>query len=83
MYRTHKALPSSNKVSSLYVFDAVARAMKQASKSKSIKTEAGQGTPTTFLLKLEGVLDGLFNDLSAVSDIPELKVSYGLCFPML
>ncbi|KAF9512702.1 hypothetical protein BS47DRAFT_1043107 [Hydnum rufescens UP504] len=75
LFLTHKALPSSNKVNSLYVFDALARAAKhQVTKRKlTLPTEPDKGNPVTFLLKMEGVLDGLFKDLLAVTDVPEMK----------
>lgn len=77
MYRTHKALPSAAKVSSLYAFDALAR----AARSKVVKhnltgdIKSEKGNCATFLLKVEGVLDGLFQDMVA-SGSPESKVSW-------
>lgn len=67
IYRTHKSLPNSCKVSSLYVFDAVARAAKhQVSKQKE--------HAASFLSKLGGVVEGLYRDMQD-PDIPEGKVS--------
>ncbi|KAI0061028.1 hypothetical protein BV25DRAFT_1900770 [Artomyces pyxidatus] len=67
LYRTHKSLPSSSKVASLYVFDALAReARSQVIKNElvgDINTQPGNSA--TFLLKLEGVLDGLFKDMAS------------------
>ena len=78
LYRTHKSLPNSQKVSSLYVFDALARAARhQANKhSLPVKENTGDkpGNAGTFLFKLEGVLDGLIEDMVAV-DTPEAMVS--------
>ncbi|PVF92806.1 hypothetical protein CPB86DRAFT_159464 [Serendipita vermifera] len=74
LYRTHKSLPKSQKVSSLYVFDALARAAKhQANKHSLPVKEAAAGQPGnagTFLFKLEGILEGLIEDMIAV-DTPE------------
>ncbi|KIL69293.1 hypothetical protein M378DRAFT_21478 [Amanita muscaria Koide BX008] len=65
LYRTHKTLPPTFKVSSLYVFDALARAARhQVAKHNltgSIYSE--KGNCATFLLKVEGVLEGLFQDM--------------------
>lgn len=76
LYRTHKSLPPASKVNSLYVFDSLARAARhRASKHNmtgGLNTEPGNCA--TFLLKLEGVLDGLFQDVSN-SGVPEAKVS--------
>ncbi|KAG8831410.1 hypothetical protein FRC18_006580 [Serendipita sp. 400] len=70
LYRTHKSLPKNQKVSSLYVFDALARAAKhQASKhSLAIKEIPSDkpGNAGTFLFKLEGILDGLIEDMIKV-----------------
>lgn len=76
LYRTHKALPAASKISSLYVFDALAR----AARSHVVKTgivgdiHAPVGNAATFLLKVEGVLDGLFQDLMSLA-LPEAQVS--------
>ena len=77
LFLTHKSLQSCNKVNSLYVFDALARAAKrQVTKSKlTLPSEPDKGNSVTFLLKMEGVLDGLFKDLLAVADVPEMKAS--------
>lgn len=77
MYRTHKSLPTSAKVSSLYTFDALARAARSKvtkhNLTGDINTE--KGNCATFLLKIEGVLDGLFQDMTK-SGIPEGQVSW-------
>jgi len=65
-------------VNSLYAFDALARAAKSHSTKKGLVGDinAPVGNSATFLLKLEGVLDGLFLDLAtATAQIPEIKVS--------
>ncbi|KIM34112.1 hypothetical protein M408DRAFT_90756 [Serendipita vermifera MAFF 305830] len=70
LYRTHKSLPTSQKVSSLYVFDALARAAKHQANKRSLPIkEIGSDKPGnagTFLFKLEGILDGLVEDMVAV-----------------
>lgn len=65
-------------MSSLYVFDALARAAKhQASKHslpiKEIPSDK-PGNAGSFLFKLEGILDGLIEDMVAV-ETPEATVS--------
>ena len=76
LYRTHKGLSSSAKVWSLYAFDALARAARhQVNKNHIVAgVNAEQGNCATFLVKIQGVLDGLFRDLIS-SGNPELKVS--------
>ncbi|KAF9240661.1 hypothetical protein BU15DRAFT_87564 [Melanogaster broomeanus] len=68
LYRTHKSLPSSAKVSSLYAFDALARAARNLANKHGptgdLKSE--KGNQATFLLKIQGVLDGLFQDMVAI-----------------
>ena len=74
LYRTHKSLPNSCKVSSLYVFDALARSAKQqANKQNDAKA-------ASFLSKLGGVVDGLYRGMQD-PDIPEGKVSKQLSSP--
>lgn len=77
LYRTHKSLSAQAKVSSLYVFDALARDAKaQANKQKLVSdVSALKGNCATFLLKVEGVLEGLFQDMVLVGT-PEAKVSF-------
>ncbi|CAK5283148.1 unnamed protein product [Mycena citricolor] len=74
LFRTHKSLQSAAKISSLYVFDALARAARtQVSKhglTGDINTHPGNCA--TFLLKLEGILDGLFQNMASVP-LPEAK----------
>ncbi|PFH51794.1 hypothetical protein AMATHDRAFT_141809, partial [Amanita thiersii Skay4041] len=68
LYRTHKTLPPNAKISSLYVFDALARAARhQVSKQNLIgNIHSPKGNAATFLLKVEGVLEGLFQDMLAI-----------------
>ncbi|TFK91455.1 hypothetical protein K466DRAFT_320457 [Polyporus arcularius HHB13444] len=72
LYRTHKGLSASAKVWSLYAFDALARAARhQVNKNHVVAdVNAEQGNCATFLLKIQGVLDGLFRDL-VISGIKE------------
>ncbi|KAI0042196.1 hypothetical protein FA95DRAFT_1564573 [Auriscalpium vulgare] len=74
LYRTHKALPSSSKVASLYAFDAVARSARSDVKKRGLSGDMATqpGNSATFLLKLDGVLDGLFKDMTS-DTIPEGK----------
>ena len=76
LYRTHKQLSAASKIHSLYAFDALARAARsQVNKHKltgDLNTEPGNCA--TFLLKVEGVLDGLFGDMLK-ANYPEAKVS--------
>lgn len=76
LYRTHKSLSSSAKVSSLYVFDALARDARNHATKRGITGDINSrtGNAATFLLKVEGVLDGLFQDMIAL-DNAEAKVS--------
>ncbi|EJD41800.1 hypothetical protein AURDEDRAFT_115370, partial [Auricularia subglabra TFB-10046 SS5] len=69
LYRTHKSLPMTSKVSSLYVFDALARAARSHANKSGIVGDINSptGNCATFLLKMEGVLDGLVQDLMATN----------------
>ena len=77
LYRTHKSLPNSQKVSSLYVFDALARAAKHQANKRSLPIKEissdKPGNAGTFLFKLEGILDGLVEDMVAIGT-PEATV---------
>ncbi|KAI1791809.1 hypothetical protein LXA43DRAFT_1009249 [Ganoderma leucocontextum] len=76
LYRTHKGLSSGGKTCSLYAFDALARAARhQVNKNDSNPADAkrGLGNSATFLTKIEGVLDGLFQDMAATGT-DDLKV---------
>jgi protein NRD1 len=78
LYRTHKSLPKSQKVSSLYVFDALARAARHQANKHSLPVKEissdKPGNAGTFLFKLEGILDGLVEDMVAAGT-PEAMVS--------
>lgn len=78
LYRTHKSLPPTAKVSSLYVFDALSRAAKHNINKNGLSGEVKttKGNCVTFLSKIEGVLEGLFQDMMTVGN-SEAKVS---CF---
>lgn len=67
-------------MSSLYAFDALARAARSLVHKRGITgdTKSGVGNAATFLLKMEGVLDGLFQDMVSL-DNSEAKVSVGTC----
>ncbi|KAH7915283.1 hypothetical protein BJ138DRAFT_1142104 [Hygrophoropsis aurantiaca] len=74
LYRTHKSLSTSAKVSSLYAFDALARAARHQVTKRGITGDINseKGNAATFLLKIEGVLDGLFQDMISANN-PETK----------
>ena len=74
LYRTHMSLQPPYKVPSLYAFDALARAARAHTLKHGCTGEAKSGNSTTFLLKLEAVLEGLFQDMMG-SAVPEGKVS--------
>jgi protein NRD1 len=66
-------------VSSLYVFEALARAAKHSANKHSLPIKEissdKPGNAGTFLFKLEGILDGLVEDMIAL-DTPEATVRY-------
>ncbi|PCH36341.1 hypothetical protein WOLCODRAFT_140351, partial [Wolfiporia cocos MD-104 SS10] len=74
LFRTHKSLSSSAKVSSLYVFDALSRAARNQVNKHHVTGDltSSEGNCATFLMRVEGVLDSLFKDLTSSSS-PELK----------
>jgi hypothetical protein len=76
MFRTHKSLSNSSKISSLYVFDALARAAREAIDKKKVSADpaSATGNCATFLLKLEGILESFVQDLIRTKS-PEVKVS--------
>ncbi|KAJ7255502.1 hypothetical protein B0H12DRAFT_1113790 [Mycena haematopus] len=76
LYRTHKSLQAAAKVSSLYVFDALARAARSQVVKQGLTGDINsrKGNCATFLLKVEGVLEGLFQDMIS-SATSEAKVS--------
>ncbi|KAL0953860.1 hypothetical protein HGRIS_005035 [Hohenbuehelia grisea] len=65
LYRTHKSLRPAAKISSLYVFDALSRAARSQVNKHGLAADSssGKGNTATFLLKIEGVLEGLFQDM--------------------
>ncbi|EUC54827.1 hypothetical protein RSOL_074910 [Rhizoctonia solani AG-3 Rhs1AP] len=74
LYRTHKGLPTPNKISSLYVFDSIARAAHRTKAKKSLVADlhSSTGNAASFLIRLEGMLDGLVEDMLAHGP-PEAK----------
>lgn len=74
LYRTHMSLQPQNKVPSLYAFDALARAARGHALKHGCTGEAKSGNSATFLLKLEAVLEGIFQDMTG-SAVPDGKVS--------
>ncbi|KAJ7180754.1 hypothetical protein C8R46DRAFT_1028197 [Mycena filopes] len=74
LYRTHKSLRPPAKVSSLYVFDALARAARTQVVKQRLTGDINsvKGNCATFLLKVEGVLEGLVQDMLSVAT-PESK----------
>jgi hypothetical protein len=74
LYRTHKSLPATSKISSLYVFDALARAARHKVEKQGLVNDSQIGNCATFLQKVEGVVEGLFQDMLSIGS-PEAKVS--------
>jgi len=76
LYRTHKTLPTASKVSSLYAFDALSCAARSQVNKDGLTGDINseKGNCATFLLKVKGILEGLFNDLISTGS-PETKVS--------
>ncbi|KAG7445041.1 uncharacterized protein BT62DRAFT_898140 [Guyanagaster necrorhizus] len=66
LYRTHKALPAPSKIHSLYVFDALSRAARHQVNKHDLSAGSSQGNAATFLSKVEGILEGLFQDILSV-----------------
>ena len=78
LYRTHKSLPSpASKIWSLYVFDALCRAAKSHATKNNISCDISTqpGNTATFLLKVGGIVEGLFQDM-ITSESSEAKVSF-------
>ncbi|KIO24683.1 hypothetical protein M407DRAFT_8809 [Tulasnella calospora MUT 4182] len=65
LYRTHKGLATEGKVPSLYVFDSLARAARSRATQSRADPKSSIGNAATFLAKIEGVLDGLIQDMIA------------------
>ncbi|GAB1527240.1 hypothetical protein RhiTH_010415 [Rhizoctonia solani] len=65
LYRTHKGLAAANKVASLYVFDSIARAAHRVKTKKGLVADLNStmGNAASFLVRLEGMLDGLVEDM--------------------
>jgi len=76
LFKTHKGLAPSQKVSSLYVFDALVRAAHSYVVKHSVVADStpGKGNAATFLAKIEGIVEGLFEDMIS-SGAPEAQVS--------
>ncbi|KZT41715.1 hypothetical protein SISSUDRAFT_1042519 [Sistotremastrum suecicum HHB10207 ss-3] len=74
MFRTHRSLSASGKVSSLYAIDALARNAKGAIEKKKVIADPNSptGNCATFLLKLEGVLESIIQDMISTGT-PEAK----------
>ncbi|KAG2011822.1 hypothetical protein CC2G_011892 [Coprinopsis cinerea AmutBmut pab1-1] len=76
LYRTHKSLAKEHKISSLYVFDALARAAKSKANKLGLTvpedTTGLSGNAATFLSKLGGVVEGLYQDMLSC-EVPEAK----------
>ncbi|TFK64110.1 hypothetical protein BDN72DRAFT_846907 [Pluteus cervinus] len=70
LYRTHKSLAPAAKVNSLYIFDALSRAARQQVVKHSLTGDIHMepGNCATFLLKVEGVLEGLFRDMIKIGN---------------
>lgn len=66
-------------MSSLYVFDALSRAARHHVNKQGLTGDMNsmEGNCATFLLKVEGVLEGLFQDMIMVGS-SEAKVSFVL-----
>ncbi|KAI0091499.1 hypothetical protein BDY19DRAFT_629509 [Irpex rosettiformis] len=75
LYRTHKSSSGTAKINSLYVFDALARAARHQVNKYKPDVHAIVGNCATFLVKVEGVLEGLIQDVVS-SGHPEAKVSF-------
>ena len=73
LYRTHKSLSGASKIHSLYAFDALARAARNQVVKHKVDLHA-TGNCATFLTKVEGVLDGLVQEMLS-SNHPDAKVS--------
>ena len=76
LFKTHRGLAPSQKVSSLYVFDALVRAAHSHVVKHSVVADStpGKGNAVTFLAKIEGIVEGLFEDMIS-SGVPETQVS--------
>lgn len=78
LYRNHKSLPTAAaKISSLYIFDALARAARHHSTKHGLSGDAftHPGNSASFLFKMGGVVEGLFQDMMTIRS-SESKVSH-------
>lgn len=80
LYAKHCSLPDSSphKIFSLYCFDALSRACRsKVNKGVSAKLKEDAGTCARFLILVEGVLDGLMDNMigNGGVDWPEGRVS--------
>ncbi|KAG9010684.1 hypothetical protein FRB94_010161 [Tulasnella sp. JGI-2019a] len=66
LYRTHKTLPATSKIPSLYIFDSLARAARSHATKHRADAGSSTGNAATFLTKMEGILDGLIQDMLAI-----------------
>ncbi|KAG8861435.1 hypothetical protein FRB96_002884 [Tulasnella sp. 330] len=66
LYRTHKTLPTTSKIPSLYIFDSLARAARSQATKHRADASSSTGNAATFLVKMEGILDGLIQDMIAI-----------------
>jgi protein NRD1 len=82
LFKTHKGLAPSQKVSSLYVFDALVRAAHGYVVKHSVVADSapGKGNAATFLSKIEGIVEGLFEDMIS-SGAPGAEVSSSIRHP--
>ena len=76
LYRTHRSCKAQYKINSLYVIDSLARAAQRYAEKHNQKADAdsSRSNCATFLVKLQAVLDGVFQEMLS-SDVPEGKVS--------
>ncbi|KAI4523825.1 hypothetical protein K525DRAFT_179707, partial [Schizophyllum commune Loenen D] len=71
--RTHKSLSGSHKIFSLYVIDSVARAARsKAKKEGSAGSSSSGGNASSFLTKLQTVLNEVFREMVS-GGVPEGK----------
>ncbi|KAF8578803.1 hypothetical protein K439DRAFT_447173 [Ramaria rubella] len=76
LYRTHKTLAPSSKIHSLYAFDALSRAARSKVNKLGLTGDinAEKGNCASFLLKIDGILDALIQDMMYIGT-SEAKVS--------
>ncbi|KAI0629380.1 hypothetical protein C8Q77DRAFT_1143609 [Trametes polyzona] len=70
LYRTHRGLSTDAKGASLYAFDALARAARNRAVKNNLVGDltAEKGNCATFLIRIEGILDGLYQDLLSTNN---------------